>query len=281
MCSQPTTHRFLALVVILISGVSATLAGPELVENFESAPLGATASEAGWVSLNPAAPITSWIVRDSKKSPPPPGLPYSPAGNGTRTLTQQPDGGRTTLAKPFPGAARLPADGILYYSVRLVPHMSGTSVQQLRIGAVYGKASFMAPVFGVDGETAKEVYFTIWTRGKPYVQTRSAQSYAPDQWYELVCVLDLRTPTSAKASLYVRNLTLGETTLQPVKGLQRISLDFGPDTGPASWTAWAILGGFRQEIDDLRLATAWTSPVLPAISPNPGPNDPIPTATAH
>lgn len=120
--------------------------------------------------------------------------------------------------------------------------------------------SYISPYFGVaDGQNP---YFYIRSAG--YGTTYNSTTIAiQDHWYEirLQISVDATTLSNSTGTLYIRDVTAGETTFTALSDLTNINLGLGiSQRNPANYTAWLLKGGNGSEFDNLEFGTG-TLPV--------------------
>jgi hypothetical protein len=259
--SNNTTSPFRISATLLAFIATTALYAGTVTENFESYTPGTTASGAGWSSLGGTG-MDLWIVEDTTAAPPAT-YPAIPSGNGTRSFAHEATGstGALQIRKSFGSSTGFTDTGMIYYSAWTVPYATGSNVQGLKFGAV-GSGGFMIPLFGINqtASTTAANFFvsTSYTGSAPAVSTAT---FATNHWYELQLTIDQSTGANTPTlSLFVRDVTAGDTSFSAVEGLQSIVMTMTSSTKASTWTDWAIQGSNRQNVDNLYLSDISTIP---------------------
>lgn len=161
--------------------------------------------------------------------------------------------------KAFDTSNGFTSSDTIYYSAWVRPQATGSAARRTIFGIVPTGSTTAKELFGISDSGGSATTFKLFVANSTNIL--STASFDMNDWYELQLVIDQSAgPTNAVGSLFVRDVTDGETGFTAVDGLQNINLGLNSAYQVTNWGNWSVRSAARQEIDNLSLSTTAAVP---------------------
>lgn len=246
-----TVTKWLSLIVCsLIGGIIFTasdtlFATPLASVDFETASIDQTAIELGWTKRYGNGDPDYWLAK----------TPYGTGNTSNRVLTV--GGADVQILKPLQLSETInQTDDLFYVTCQIRGSQTSGITQSLNLAIVSASQTGITPLWGLMNDSS------VPGGVKDLLRFRIGNSVAThtitlDHWYELLLIIHAQhlDPQRSYASLFYRDMTLGETDFTVAPGLAGVPFPLSATSMPQNWGYWQLRGSYAGQVDALTLGT--------------------------